>query len=91
MVAPGGVCVVAVGGMSGFFGGACMVFPFFQGGTCVVALEGCVVFPGGACIGYDKIRSMSGWYASYWNAFLLFIQSETVYVQMFVNCLIFVI
>ena len=26
---------------------------------------------GGACVGYDKIRSMSGRYASYWNAFLL--------------------
>ena len=25
---------------------------------------------GGACMGYDEIRSMSGWYASYWNAFL---------------------
>ena len=27
-------------------------------------------FPGGACVGYDEIRSMSGRYASYWNAFL---------------------
>ena len=25
----------------------------------------------GACVGYDEIRSMSGRYASYWNAFLL--------------------
>ena len=25
---------------------------------------------GVACIGYDEIRSMSGRYASYWNAFL---------------------
>ena len=25
---------------------------------------------GGACVGYDEIRSMSGRYASYWNAFL---------------------
>ena len=24
----------------------------------------------GSCIGYDEIRSMSGWYASDWNAFL---------------------
>ena len=24
----------------------------------------------GGCIGYDEIRSMSGRYASYWNAFL---------------------
>ena len=25
---------------------------------------------GGACVGYDEIRSMSGRYAYYWNAFL---------------------
>ena len=29
----------------------------------------CVVARG--CIGYDEIWSMNGWYASYWNAFLL--------------------
>ena len=41
------------------------------GGACVVAGGGmCGCQGGGACIGYDKIRSMSGWYASYWNAFL---------------------
>ena len=28
----------------------------------------------GECIGYDEIWSMSGRYASYWNAFLLEIQ-----------------
>ena len=28
----------------------------------------------GECIGYDEIQSMSGRYASYWNAFLLEIQ-----------------
>ena len=37
----------------------------------------CVVFPG-ACIGCDEIRSMSGPYASYWNAFLLNIMSREV-------------
>ena len=45
-------------------------------GVCVVArgyvwllggMRGCR----GACIGYDKIRSKSGRYASYWKAFLL--------------------
>ena len=30
----------------------------------------------GACVGYDEIRSMSGRYASYWNAFLLTIRSQ---------------
>ena len=73
----GGVCVVFAGGCvvfarghAWFFAkGACMVFPR---GACVVFPGGaCVVFPGGACIGYDEIRSMSGRYASYWNAFLL--------------------
>ena len=34
-------------------------------------LGGCVV--AGGCVGYDEIRSMSGRYASYWNAFLLFL------------------
>ena len=28
----------------------------------------------GVCIGYDEIRSMSGRYASYWNAFLCYFQ-----------------
>ena len=67
MVAPGGhgcsqegACVVARG--------ACMVAP--RGACIVFAGWACVVFAGGACIGYDKIRSMSGRYASYWNAFL---------------------
>ena len=34
-----------------------------------MVVEGCAWLPGGTCIGYDEIRSMSGWYASYWNAF----------------------
>ena len=55
MVAPGG------GGVRGFFwGGACMGH---SGGRARF-------FSGGACVGYDEIRSMSGRYASYWNAFL---------------------
>ena len=69
----GGTCVVAPGG-------ACMVAP--GGGACVVAPRGaCVVAPRGACVvawggmrgcmrGFsNEIRSMSGRYASYWNAF----------------------
>ena len=44
-------------------GGACVVAP---GGACVVALEG-----GMRGIRQNtEIRSMSGRYASYWNAFL---------------------
>ena len=53
-------------------------------GVCVVGGEGvCVVAGGhawwggvhgcqGACMGYDEIQSMTGRYASHWNAFLLF-------------------
>ena len=37
-------------------------------GGCVWLAGACVVV--GGCIGYDEIRSMSGRYASYWNAFL---------------------
>ena len=49
-------------------GGACVVL--FRGGSCVVLSGG-----GGVCgfssfFGYNEIRSMSGQYASYWNAFL---------------------
>ena len=53
-----GACVVVVGVCMavGVHGwGACMV-----GGACMVALGG-----------VHRIRSMSGRYASYWNAFLL--------------------
>ena len=50
-----------------------------SGGVCVVALGGCMVALGGVrgCWGGvhgirrdTEIRSMSGRYASYWNAFL---------------------
>ena len=65
MVLFGGACMVLFGGMHGFIRGAC-----------VVLFGGCVVFPGGMCVffgffRYNEIRSMSGRYASYWNAFLL--------------------
>ena len=68
-----GVCVV-VGGMHGW--GACVVGGMhgceghvWLQGACVAAggICGC---GGGVCMGYDEIRSMSGQYASYWNAFL---------------------
>ena len=67
-----GACV-AVGGMRGcgghvwLLGGMCGCREGMHGcgGACMVA-GGMVV----ACIGYDEIRSMSGRYTSYWNAFL---------------------
>ena len=73
-----GACVVAgghvwlQGGMHGC-GGACVVVGghvWLLGG-----MHGC----GGACMGYDKIQSMSGWYTSYWNAFLLIYLSFRLY------------
>ena len=69
----GGACVVLFGGVGGrawFYsgGGACVVL---FGGACVVApgggVRGC---SGGRAWFFDEIRSMSGRYASYWNAFL---------------------
>ena len=72
-----GVCVVAGGHV--WLWGACMVAggDVWVLGVCVVGgkrghvwlqwgMHGC----GGACMGYNEIRSMSGQYASYWNAFL---------------------
>ena len=41
-----------------------------RGGRAWLRGRACAVVGGGACVGYDEIRSMSGWYASYWNAFL---------------------
>ena len=46
-----------------------------DGGACMVATgcawwQGACVVAGGVCVGYDEIRSVSGRYASYWNAFL---------------------
>ena len=58
---PGGVCVVAPGG-------ACVVAP---GGHAWLLQWGHVwLLPGGVHGFFDEIRSMSGQYASYWNAFL---------------------
>ena len=70
----GGVCgcwgaCVAPGGMHGCRG-ACVVVGGMAGCRGCAWLQGVYVVAGGGCIGYDEIRSMSGWYASYWNAFL---------------------
>ena len=68
---------MVAGGGHAWLLGACVV-----GGACVVVgacVHGCRggmhggggACGGGACMEYDEIRSMSGRYASYWNAFLL--------------------
>ena len=54
-----------LGGMRGFIRGACMVLFgertwFYSGGVCGFS----------SFFGYNEIRSMSGQYASYCNAFL---------------------
>ena len=68
-----GVCMVAPGegGMHGCSGGACVVAP---GGHAWLLLGGMRDCSGGMRgIRRDtEIRSMSGRYASYWNAFLFF-------------------
>ena len=79
----GGVRGFLGGGMRNFFGGAACII-FSGGAACVIFSGGaCVFFSGGACVifwggvhnffqffFYNEIRSMSGRYASYWNAFL---------------------
>ena len=59
------------GGMCGFQG-VCVVArgcAWLLGG--MHGCQGACMVAGGACMGYDEIQSMSGQYASYWNAFLL--------------------
>ena len=64
-----------------FYLGVCMVLFgghvwFYLGGACMFYLGGMHGFSGGdmhgfsSFFGYNEIRSMSGRYASYWNAFL---------------------
>ena len=69
----GGTCMVAPGGVHAWLlpGGCAWLLPGVMHGFC----WGHGFFWGerGACVGYDEIRSMSGRYASYWNAFLLLI------------------
>ena len=73
----GGVCVVLFGGgMRGFIWGGHTWF--YSGGACMVFIRGGMhgFYLGGGMrgfssfFGYNEIRSMSGRYASYWNAFL---------------------
>ena len=80
-VLPGGACVLPggvwlQGGMCGWgcawLWGACMVAGGVSGcrEACMVVGGGACMVARGACVGYDEIRSISGRYASYWNAFL---------------------
>ena len=75
-----GACMVLFrGGVCGFIWGAWMVFLgghawFFWGGMCDFFGEGAHGFF--SFFGYNEIRSMSGWYTSYWNAFLFWDEFE---------------
>ena len=60
----GGGCVVLFGGVRGFIRGGAW---FYSGGRAWFYLGGHGFF---SFCGYNEIRSMSGRYASYWNAFL---------------------
>ena len=84
----GGACMVLFGGHAWFYsGGMCGFIQWGVRGFIQWGAGACVVlFSGGACVvlfrggmhgffsfsGYNEIRSMSGRYASYWNAFLFF-------------------
>ena len=65
-----GVCVVA-GGMHGGEGLGGM-----HGGGGMRDGRGGHVWWWGGCMGYNEIRSMSGQYAPYWNAFLFTLNSH---------------
>ena len=70
-----GACMVAPGGHAWLLRGACVVAPRgvhgCSGGQHAWLLPGaCMVARGGMRGFSDEIRSMSGRYASYWNAFL---------------------
>ena len=68
-----GVCVVVATGCAWVWGGVhgCWGHAWLLGGHAWLWGGAACVVAGGACVGY-KIRSMSGRYASYWNAFLFF-------------------
>ena len=95
----GGACVVAPGGA----GGACMVAPggayvvalgghaWLLGGRHAWLLPGghAWLLGGGMHGFFDEIRSMSGRYASYWNAFLFarsFMHNLHFNLVVFLNC-----
>ena len=73
---------VVAGGHAWLLGGvhAC------QGVGGVHGCQGACVVAGGACVGYDKIRSMSGRYASYWNAFLFITIFGFNYLELSFRC-----
>ena len=76
MVASGGLCVVALGGHAwllpgGVHGCSRGLAWLLWGGHACCSGGACMVAWGGVHGFFDEIRSMSGQYASYWNAFLL--------------------
>ena len=82
VVAPGGACVVAQGACVVALGGHAWLLRgghvWLLGGACVVAPRGGAWFFRGGMRGFfHEIRSMSGRYASYWNAFLFVTNFDT--------------
>ena len=70
----GRVCMVVGWGVCGCRGCVWLWGCAWLQGACMVegGMHGCgevCVVARGVCVGYDEIRSMSGRYASYWNAF----------------------
>ena len=88
-----GVCVV-VGGMRGCVGmhgcrrlcvvvGGCAWLWWVCGCRGCAWLLGVCVVAGGVCMAYNEIRSMSRWYASYWNAFLYTMSTMDFFLNVF--------
>ena len=78
MVAPGGAWLLWGGGHAWLLWGACVVAPgghaWLLPGGCMVARGGHAWLLGRGVRGFfDEIWSMSGRYASYWNAFFFFL------------------
>ena len=83
-----GACMVAWGACMVAGGMCCCQGDAWLPRGCVWLWGACMVAGGGACIGHDEIRSISGRYASYWNAFLCKKCLNSQYISSFNwNCL----
>ena len=92
-----GVCMVLLGGCAWFYSGGAW---FYLGGMHGFIWEGHALFYSGGMhgfiwggvhgffsfFGYNEIRSMSGQYASYWNAFLFLFCFLMFHVYNFLSC-----
>ena len=83
-----GACVVLFGGVHGFIWGGMHGFiwgvcGFIRGGMHGFIRGGVHGFS--SFFGYNEIRSMSGRYASYWNAFLLALLAFLMFLDLYTS------